>query len=105
MAFWQEVLNLQDWRIESAGECKRAMASVEFDDSARLATYRLGDFGASPINTKTLSATALHECLHILLRDLIQAINHRGDVEAQEHRIVNVLEKILMRGSHETAMQ
>ena len=43
---WQEVLSLGDWRIEKGLKpAKQAMASVEFNDVARLATYRLGDFG------------------------------------------------------------
>ena len=41
---WQQVLSLGDWRIEKGSKpAKAAMASVEFNSSARLATYRLGD--------------------------------------------------------------
>ena len=41
---WQQVLSLGDWRIEKGSKpAKAAMASVEFNTSARLATYRLGD--------------------------------------------------------------
>ena len=44
---WQQVLSLGDWRIEKGNKpAKEAMASVEFNQTARLATYRLGDFGA-----------------------------------------------------------
>ncbi len=44
---WQQVLSLGDWRIEKGIKpAKQAMASVEFNQTARLATYRLGDFGA-----------------------------------------------------------
>ena len=48
---WQQVLSLGDWRIEKGIKpAKAAMASVEFNASARLATYRLGDFGLSLIH-------------------------------------------------------
>lgn len=69
---WQEVLNLGDWRIEKGTKpAKQAMASVEFNENARLAVYRLGDFGAEKITDESLDKTALHECLHIFLHDLM----------------------------------
>lgn len=100
VAFWQEVLNLADWRLERGHRpIKNAMASVEFNDAARLAIYRLGDFGAAMINDITLSQTALHEVLHVFLHELITTAQDRGaspeQLEAAEHRVVNVLEKVL----------
>lgn len=97
---WQELLGLQRWRLErSSGAAKDAMASVEFNDSARLATYRLGDFGATLINEKSLSMTALHEVLHVFLHELIAAAQDRGApldaLEAAEHGVINVLESVL----------
>jgi hypothetical protein len=69
---WQQVLSLGDWRIEKGMKpAKAAMASVEFNDIARLATYRLGDFGAEKITPDSLDKTALHELLHVFLHDLI----------------------------------
>ena len=71
---WQQVLSLGDWRIEKGTKpAKAAMASVEFSPSARLAVYRLGDFGAEKITPDSLDKTALHELLHILLHDLMMA--------------------------------
>lgn len=98
--FWQEVLNLNDWRIERGSKpAKAAMASVEINAPARLATYRLGDFATTNINPTTLSQTALHEVLHVFLHDLITTAQDRStteeQLEAAEHRVVNVLEKIL----------
>ena len=59
---WQEVLSLGDWRIEKGIKpAKAAMASVEFTPAARLAVYRLGDFGAEKITPESLDRTALHE--------------------------------------------
>jgi hypothetical protein len=52
---WQQVLSLGDWRIEKGLKpAKQAMASVEFNDTARLATYRLGDWGAEQITPFSL---------------------------------------------------
>lgn len=78
---------------------KNAMASVEFDVPARLATYRVGDFGAEQITPESLSKTALHEVLHVFLHDLI-AVASDGrstdeQLESAEHRVINVLEKAL----------
>jgi len=102
---WQQVLSLGDWRIEKGSKAaKNAMASVEFDDAARLATYRLGDFGSEKITPESLSKTALHEVLHVLLHDLIVTATDpkRSDeqLEMQEHRIINLLENLLTKDSH-----
>jgi hypothetical protein len=97
---WQRVLNLGDWRLERGQRPARgAMASVDCDASARLAVYRIGDFGAAKINAETLSLTALHECLHVFLFDLIAAAQDSRStpeqLEATEHRVINVLERVL----------
>jgi predicted polyphosphate/ATP-dependent NAD kinase len=102
MSYWQDKLCLGDWRIERGLKpAKGAMASVEFNQSARLATYRIGDFGAEKITPDSLKKTALHECLHVLMHDLIETATDRGSsaeqIEAAEHRIINVLERILTR--------
>lgn len=97
---WQTILNLMDWRLErSIKPAHHAMASIQFDNNARLGTYQLGDFGAAPINNQTLSMTALHECLHVLLYDLITVAQDRSsspeEIESAEHRVINVLERVL----------
>jgi hypothetical protein len=97
---WQRVLNLQDWRIERGIKPARgAMASVECDSPARLAIYRLGDFGAEAITESSLSHTALHEVLHIFLFELIQAAQDPKatpeQLDSAEHRVINVLERVL----------
>ena len=95
---WQTVLNVQDWRMERVPKpAKNAMASVEFDNGARLATLRLGDFASTPITTHSLSMTALHETLHVFLHDFLTAAQEKGceRIEAEEHRVINVLEKLL----------
>jgi hypothetical protein len=102
---WQKVLNLGDWRIEKGLKpAKNAMASVEFNEPARLATYRLGDFGAERVTPQSLDQTALHELLHVFLHDLITAAqdprSSPEQLESEEHRVVNLLEKILFKDSH-----
>ena len=97
---WQSFLSLGDWRLERGIKvAKNAMASVEFDVPARLATYRIGDFGAEAITPESLSKTALHEVLHVFLHDLISvASDSRASdeqLESAEHRVINVLEKVL----------
>ena len=102
---WQKVLNLSDWRIEKGTKpAKQAMASVEFNETARLAVYRLGDFGAECINPESLDKTALHELLHVFLHDLMTTAtdpkSSDEDIEIQEHRVINLLENLLTRDSH-----
>jgi len=102
---WQQVLSLGDWRIEKGTKpAKNAMASVEFNDAARLATYRLGDWGSERITPDSLNKTALHELLHVFLHDLIVTAtdckSSDEQLEAQEHRIINLLEQLLTKDSH-----
>ena len=102
---WQQVLSLGDWRIEKGSKpAKAAMASVEFNASARLATYRLGDFGAEKITPESLDQTALHELLHVFLHDLMTVAqdpkSSQDEIEMQEHRVINLLEKLLSRDSN-----
>jgi len=102
---WQQVLSLGDWRIEKGSKpAKQAMASVEFNESARLAVYRLGDFGAEKITPESLDKTALHELLHIFLHDLMTVArdpkSSDEDVEMQEHRVINLLENLIFKDSH-----
>ena len=97
---WQQVLSLGDWRIEKGAKpAKQAMASVEFTEAARLAVYRLGDFGAEKITPESLDKTALHELLHIFLHDLMMVAtdpkSSDEDIEMQEHRVINLLENLL----------
>jgi hypothetical protein len=102
---WQQVLSLGDWRIEKGSKAaKQAMASVEFNEGARLATYRLGDFGAEEITPESLDKTALHELLHIFLHDLVSVATDpkstEDEIEMQEHRVINLLENLLTKDSN-----
>jgi hypothetical protein len=98
---WQDLLNLDNWRIErSAARLKSGMADVIFDDGAMLATYRVGvNFGAMVITPDMLERTALHELLHVVLRKF-----KMDQSEANEHEIVNMLEKLLISLKQEKAV-
>lgn len=100
VAKWQKILNLSDWRIERSGKrAAKNMAEVTFDNGARMATYRVGlSFGAAEVTPASLEATALHELLHILLHDMLEA--EPAALEGAEHRVINVLEKLLIKGAH-----
>ena len=58
---------------------------MTFNEGARLAVYRLGDWGAEEITPQSLERTALHELLHILLHGFDGAgsgfVNEAQDVE------------------------
>ena len=102
---YQLLLSLGDWRIERGSKpAKNAMASVEFNQSARLATYRLGDFGAEKITPESLDKTALHELLHIFLHDLMCVAqdpkSSEDEIEMQEHRVINLLENLISKDFH-----
>jgi hypothetical protein len=102
---WQQVLSLGDWRIEKGIKpAKAAMASVEFTPNARLAVYRLGDFGAEKITPESIDKTALHELLHIFLHDLMCVAtdpkSSDEEIEMQEHRVINLLENLLSKDSN-----
>jgi len=97
--------SVRKWQHEKGIKpAKGAMASVEFTPAARLAVYRLGDFGAEKITPDSLDKTALHELLHIFLYDLLctatDVKSSDEDREMQEHRIINTLEHLLTKDSH-----
>jgi hypothetical protein len=90
---WQQILNLESWRIERGRRRpKKNMAEVTCNDEAMLATYFIGaNFGSAEVTADSLERTALHELLHVLLRRF-----KLDQSEANEHEVVNLLEKLLM---------
>lgn len=99
MEHWQSVLGLLDWRIVRGSRKTSAMADVKINYGGRLASYVTGNFGAEGVSPETINSCALHETLHILLADFkhVAALPDVDPValEAAEHRVVNVLEKLL----------
>lgn len=99
---FQNMLNLRDWRIEASGKPaqKGALAQVTILPEDRLAVWAIGrDWGAMPINSKTLRETALHEILHVFLRPYSDACASRDESasDAIEHSVIIVLEKLLSK--------
>lgn len=98
ICYWQVILGLNSWRLERNPKMSSAMADVQIDYGSKLAVYRIGNFGGCSIDKESLSLTALHECLHVLLHDLIRTAQNRGsdeDLDAAEHAVINVLEKVI----------
>jgi hypothetical protein len=103
VATWREILSLGDWRVgvSERRSSKRVMAEVSrFDLEQRLATIKLGkDFGGTKVTDDTLKETALHEMLHVFLFELVMTAIEEGEpndkVGSAEHRVINVLERLL----------
>lgn len=99
MRHWQARLGLLDWRLVRGSRKTTAMADVKINYGSRLASYVTGNFGAEGVSSETIDAVARHEALHVLLADLIHVAGlaepDAVTLEAAEHRIVNVLEKLL----------
>ena len=96
---WQARLGLLDWRIVRGSRRTTAMADVKVNYGSRLASYVTGNFGAEGVSSETIDAVARHETLHVLLADLVHVAGlaepDAVTLEAAEHRVVNVIEKLL----------
>ena len=102
VVYWADVLGLGDWRIVvSETRSKRAVMAecYKIDLEQRSATIRLGaNFGPQEVTERNLSDLALHECTHIFLyefKEVARAQVSQEDIFSAEHRIVNVLERVL----------
>jgi len=99
---WQGILNLGHWRVEltpdPAGRAN--LADVEVSYSDRLAKVQLAKHLRAPLTQEQAESVALHELLHILLADLIHVVREDSDekiIEASEHTIIVLLEKLLRK--------
>jgi hypothetical protein len=100
---WQDILSLGDWRIAVSEKraARKVMAEVyKYDLEQRSATIRLGrDFGGTQVTDASLKETALHEVLHVFLLELVMTSIEEGEptdrVGSAEHRVINVLERLL----------
>lgn len=98
IAKWQTALGLMGWRIEKSRRKSKAMADMKVSYDARLATWALGDFGSTEINSYSLESTALHEVLHVLLYEIWFFTSEDApmpQIESAEHAVITVLEKLL----------
>jgi hypothetical protein len=107
VVFWADVLGMGDWRITVSEKrsTRAVMAEVyKCDLEQRSATIRMGKhFGPSEVTERNLSDTALHECLHIFLHEVIEfakaETSSPDDISSAEHRVINVLERVLSDAS------
>lgn len=99
---WQERLGLTDWRfnLQTTPAPKGTMANVTNHYRARLANIQLGtDFGGTPVSPESLESTALHEALHTFLHEITHAgIEDAETLDSAEHRVIHVLESLLLKG-------
>jgi hypothetical protein len=100
--YWRDTLGLHDWRINvSKDRAKtKVMAEVyKFDLEQRMATIKIGtDFGKNAVTERELSDLAFHEVFHIFLYEYKQFCrddNSEEDILSVEHRIINVMERII----------
>jgi hypothetical protein len=102
MDHWQAKLGLQDWRItQSMRPPAGAMAMMDkWDWAQRQVRCRLNrNWKGEKPTPDTISQTALHELLHVLLHPLIESARDARsmpeDVAAAEHAVINTLERML----------
>jgi hypothetical protein len=96
---WRIRLNLQNWRVEKSTKPTKAMAEVNIQPEDRLASYSVGrSFGSTPVTDISLEQTAVHELLHVMLREYADAVKSGSDefAMAAEHSIITVLENLLV---------
>lgn len=99
---WQIKLNLGDWVINypKSKAQKDAMADVDCDRVNRMVSIRLGSNGWSGADDHRIEGTAVHELLHVRLRDLVELAKDPNTSEdtlmASEHQVVVVLEALLL---------
>jgi uncharacterized protein YdcH (DUF465 family) len=105
MRVWQILLNLNDWRLELSRKpaSKSNLAElVRCELQHRLASVRINrDWGhENEITPLKKARTALHEDLHVLLRELLEFTAdpraNEEDKEAAEHRVIVTLVNVLL---------
>ena len=103
MDYWRDKFGLHAWRVhystqEAAG--KTMAECVKWDRQAKMVTVRIGtNWMSSEPTPEAISRVAMHECLHILLADLIDAAINAGEYDESvvnaEHAVINTLERLL----------
>jgi hypothetical protein len=101
MAKWTTLLNLGDWRVHYSAKRTKNMAEVDIQLPDKLVTYKVGkSFGSTPVTDQSIEETCVHELWHVMLAEYADVITKRPhDFDAQmaaEHRIINVMERLLV---------
>lgn len=101
MEKWRQKLNLADWRYVKLAKKSTAMAEITKQETEhRLVRWKIGkDFGETKVTPTSLEKVAIHENLHVLLHTLVEAAENGAaaeDIMAEEHRVIAVLESLLL---------
>lgn len=99
---WQDLLQLGRWRLARSEKRSNMMAEVKFDSdpSHKLARLLVGsDWKSTPPTDENLEMTALHEVLHVFLKELVDTCSDFPTDSTKkmerEHEVIIVLERLL----------
>lgn len=96
---WIGVLGLKDWIIDARLGPLDCPVAVELMQDSHSATIHLNERQQHPPRKLYLDRVALHECLHIVLCDLVTLAKARtviaNDIEWVQHAIIRRLENAL----------
>lgn len=104
--YWLKELNLAHYDVQIIHEHLDGMlAGCSRNKEARHATIYLGinwhEHKNNPINNKNLNKYALHECLELLLFDIVEMISCRfmdaANIEPERHNIIQSLIKTIIK--------
>lgn len=97
---YQKSLNLLDWRIEVDQTFDNGIrGKCEWDLPGRCATIFYNKEFIKRATTDQIDTLALHECLELLMADIndsLGSIYNRNFIEPKIHRIIRILEKMLI---------
>lgn len=97
---WAKVLGLGDWVIDTGLRKLDCPAAVELRQDSHLATIHLNEVQEHQPSEAYLNRVALHECLHVVLCDLVTLTKARtvlaDDIEWVQHAIIRRLENALL---------
>lgn len=99
---WIQVLGLVGWEFEVVWTDEDVRGEVSYNLKARGASFKLGRVWYQVPTRENIRATALHECLHLLMAPFQAACEvhpHDGQYEKEEteHAIINSLTTLLMK--------
>lgn len=97
---WADLLGLKDWIIDAQLSDIDTPAAVELMQDSHSATIHLNRKQAHSPKDAYLNRVALHECLHIMLCDLVTLARSRtvleNEIEWVQHAIIRRLESVLL---------
>lgn len=104
VTYWQKELGQVDWSIHFRHEPLGDMfAETRMNNEAHVAVVVLAkDWEDDPVTEEQLNRTAFHECLHLVLSDLVSEARARYavqyDIDRAEHAAIRILENLVTGG-------